>query len=318
VTAAAEAFACYERARDAVCRMNGGVLPPARSGLEALREATPDVIANLREYSKAITGVRRSQYKGTRADLLRVKLEKDLERLLAKGDRSLFVDEPRALGGYGFESFGVRYNEDTLRFFRVLSLLHDAALIPDLRNTVARPTVWEIGGGWGGLAFQLKTVCPGITYLITGDLDLYLVSAVYLQNMFPGAHARFYDPADPAAFWRDWHDVDFAFAPERAVTGLTPPRLLLTVDMTALERMDPMRIERHVGQAYMLGSRYFLTVCPSTNVEDATHVEPIVDRWYWRHPVSTPAGLTKRLALGASKRGETVHTYRLGWRRLHS
>jgi hypothetical protein len=36
---------------------------------------------------------------------------------------------------------------------------------------------------------------------------------------------------------------------------------------------------------------------------------PLIDRWYWRHPVATPAGLTKRLALGPPKRGAIDRTY---------
>jgi hypothetical protein len=312
---AAAAYGHYQHVRDHVSRMRA-LGTSGTTGFEALRDATPDVIAELREFSKPITGVRRSHYKGPRADGLREGLEKELQRLLEKGDRSLFVDEPFALGGFGFESFGVRYNEDTLRFFRVTSLLHDAALLPDLRDATARQTVWEIGGGWGGLAFQLKTVCPNVTYLMTGDPDLYLISAVYLQTMFPDAAVRFYDPADPAAFWRDWERVDFAFAPADVVASLEPQRLLLTVDMMALERMEPARVEQHVRRAHDLGCRYFFTVCPPAGSEDAVDVEPVVDRWYWRHPVSTPAGLTKRLALGPPKRGNTPHTYRLGWRRL--
>jgi hypothetical protein len=264
--------------------------------------------------------VRRSYYRGPRAEDARLKLEKDLERLLEKGEPSLLVDEPPVLGGYGFYGFGKVYNEDTLRFFRVMSLLHDAALMKDLRRPGPRRTVWEIGGGWGGFAYQFKSLCPDVTYLITGMPELFLVSAVYLRTLFPGARFRFYDEAQPDAFWQDWDQVDFAFAPEHVVGHMHPPRLELAIDVMTLEHQSAARIEMHVRRAHELGCRYFFSVCPVGDPDPAvaSPVAPVVDRWYWLHPVSTPAGLVKRLALGTEKRGTVEHTYRLGWRRLHA
>lgn len=302
-----------------------GEAPTAReqgllSALQPLWDASVDDIAGLRAYSKVITGVRRSQYRGAHAEGLKRRLERDLERLLDKGDPALLVDEPTVLGGFGFRGFGKTYNEDTLRFFRVISLLQDAALVKDFRHAAARPTVWEIGGGWGGLAYQFKTLCPDVTYLITGPPDLFLVSAVYLTAAFPGACVRFYDPTQPDAFWQGWDCVDLAFAPEGVVSGLRPPRLELTLDLMTLDAMPPGRIEQHVRRAYELGCRYFFTVCPDGDPDPAaaTPVEPVVNRWYWAHPVSTAAGLKKRLALGPPRGSAISRTYRLGWRRLRA
>jgi hypothetical protein len=322
-----DAFECYLHVRDCVRAMKqGGPSGDALTrreqqlvaAVEPLWDADADHLRNLRSYSKSITGVRRSHYKGPHAEGLQRRLERDLERLIEKGDPALLADEPRAFGGFGFRGFGKTYNDDTLRFFRVISLLQDAALIKDFRTAPPRPTVWEIGGGWGGLAYQFKTVCPDVTYLITGAPDLFLVSAVYLMTLFPGAVVRFFDPAQPDAFWRDWDRVDFAFAPEDAIFDRQPPRLDLTIDLAALDGMSVARVERHVQRAWELGCRYFFTVCPEGEVdpEIAIPVEPIVDRWYWAHPVSTAAGLTKRLALGAPKGRAIARTYRLGWRRL--
>lgn len=322
-----DAFECYLHVRERLRTMSR-VQPAADtltereqqlfSGLEPLWDATAKEIRDLRACSKSITGVRRSHYKGEHAEGLQRRLERDLERLIEKGDPALLVDEPRAFGGFGFRAFGKTYNEDTLRFFRVISLLQDAALIKDLRRAAPRPTVWEIGGGWGGLAYQFKTLCPDVTYLITGSPNLFLISAVYLMTLFPNASLRFYDPAQPDAFWQDWSQVDFAFAPDGLVPDLRPPGLELTLDLMTLDSMAPARIEQHVRRAHELGCRYFFTVCPENDVDPAiaTPVEPIVDRWYWPHPVSTAAGLKKRLALGAPRGRAIARTYRLGWRRL--
>ena len=183
--------------------------------------------------------------------------EDDVRRLLARGNPALWVDEPAALGAFGFNFDKKRFNEDTLRSFRVISLLEDAALLGEFRRASPRPTVWEIGGGWGGFAYHFKTLCPDVTYLITGRPELFLLSAVYLMTLFPGARFRFYDPGDPDAFWRDWSSVDFAFAPECLVPRMQPRPLALTIDMMALERMSASRVCLHVQRAYDLGSRYF-------------------------------------------------------------
>jgi hypothetical protein len=314
--AAADAFEHYLKVRDHVRRMQS----PGEeefTALADLHDATPEAIADLREYSKVLTGVRRSHYRGPKADVVRASLVRDLERLLEKGQPDLLVDEPPVLGGFGFRDFDKTYNEDTLRFFRVTSLLQDAALIRDFRTPGGRPTVWEIGGGWGGFAYQFKSICPDVTYLITAAPDLFLVSAVYLMTLFPSARVRFFDPAEPHAFWNDWHTVDFAFAPESIVPHMQPSSLDLTLDVMSLERRSRARAEAHIGRAHALGCRYFFSVGPSGDGDDAAlFVKPVVERWYWPHPVSTHAGLTKRLALGAGKRGQIERTYFLGWRRL--
>jgi hypothetical protein len=157
-----------------------------------------------------------------------------------------------------------------------------------------------------------------VTYLITGTPELFQLSAVYLMTLFPAARMRFYDPAAPDAFWREWHTVDFAFAPESVVADMQPPGLALALDVMTLERQTADRIETHVRRAHELGCRYVLSVAPVGEPDPAvaTPVVPSIDRWYWRHPVATPAGLTKRLALGPPKRGAIDRTYHLGWRRL--
>ena len=324
---AARAFAMYQDVRERVRPFAhhgaadlSGIEAAMLGGLADLWDATPKAIADLRTRSKDISGVRRSRYGGERADLLKVRLEKELQRLLDKGDPALLVDEPSSLGGFGFRSFGKIFNEDTLRFFRVTSLLQDAALLADFRRSGPRKTVWEIGGGWGGLAYQFKTLCPDVTYLITGHAELFLVSAVYLMTVFPGANVRFYDPAQPDAFWRDWDQVDFAFAPECVITGMQPPSLDLVLDMMSLERMTPPRVQQHVDRAYTLGCRYFFSVCPVGEIDPAwaVPVSPFVEAKYWLHPVSTRVGLQKRLALPVAGREPVDHTYRLGWRRIRS
>ncbi len=282
------------------------------SALEPLWDAGPETIAHLRHHCKVISGVRRSNYRGPRAAAVRARLERDLLRLLEKGDPRLWIEEPAALGGFGFNGSGKLFNEDTLRFFRVLSLFEDAALLKQFRDAGPRRTVWEIGGGWGGFAYQFKTVCPGVTYLMTGTPELLLLSATYLTTLFPDARFRFYEHARPQAFFDDWDTVDFAFAPQNVVATMRPPTLDLTIDLETLERMSPDRIGVHVQRAYDLGCHYFFSICPSGDSDQqvASPVRPVVERLYWPHAVSAPTYLDRRLVVRGGK------TYLLGWRRL--
>jgi hypothetical protein len=172
--------------------------------------------------------------------------------------------------------------------------------------------VWEIGGGWGGLAYHFKTLCPDVTYLITGPPEMLLMSAVYLATLFPASRTRFYDPTCADAFWEDWQNVDFAFGPESVVPALRPPSLDLVVDNSAMTEMTPSRAEYHAARAHALGCRYFLTTSPPPEEDSAgLPVHEIAGRFYWPHALAVPDFLDWRLV--AHRR-----QFWLGWRRLHT
>ena len=321
--ASARAFDAYLHVRDEVRRLRQA-LPPNEemtayerrmlAAFEPLWDAAPETIAALRRQA-ATNGMQQGAAEPDRA--MQAHAERDLRRLLARGDERLWIDEPGVLGASGFSSGGRRFNEETLRFFRMMSLLQDAALVDEFRSRGVRRTVWEIGGGWGGFAYHFKRVCPDTTYLISARPEQFLVSAVYLMAMFPDARFRFYDPASPDAFWSDWASVDFAFAPEPAVAGLRPPSLDLVVDVMALEHMSADRVDRHVQLAYDLQARHFLSVhaVSNGNGDGLPTVSPRLERRYWPHAVCAPESLARRLSLW-SPDGRVEQTYFLGWRRL--
>ena len=49
----------------------------------------------------------------------------------------------------------------------------------------------EIGAGWGGFAYQFKTLFPKTTYVVVDFPELFLFSASYLVTVFPEAKVRF-------------------------------------------------------------------------------------------------------------------------------
>lgn len=314
---ASAAYDAYSRARSAILAMREDVSPGAAltssehellADLDELWQADAESVADLRRFGKTITGVRRSNYKGERAELVKVRLDRDRLKLLEHGDPALWVNEPAALGGFGLNSGDAFYNEDTLRFFRTVCLLNDAVLAREFRARTPRATLWEIGGGWGGFAHYFKTLFPDVTYLITAPPRLLLLSATYLITLFPDARCRFFQPSDPAAFWRDWEKVDFAFAPDSVVGELHPPNVTLTLDIGALQRMSAERIDAHVQRAFDLDCRYILSICLDDAPTTST-VRSAVDARYWPHPMSARPYLDRHLLVRSG-------AFLLAWKRL--
>jgi len=203
------------------------------------------------------------------------------------------------------------FNEDTLRFFRVATLLNDAALLREFRSATRRSLVWDIGGGWGGFAHYLKTLFPDATYLITAPPTLLLLSATYLMTLFPDARVRFWNASNPTAFWRALDKTDFAFAPDTAVQDMRPGGVSLVIDIGMLERMNAARINAHVERAFQLDCRYILSACSGDGADAVSVVRAVVDRWYWLHPMASRAYLDRHLLV---RNG----AFLLGWKRLRA
>ena len=320
----ARAYDHYLAVRDWAQRMrNAADLSPvsltrheeeALAALSPLWRAEPATITALRRHAEPISGVRTSDYDSREAPLASL-LKRNIGFLRKQVGSDLLVHEPRELGGFGFNEQGALYNEDTARYFSTLVALQDAAVLPAFRGNdenSARRLVWEIGGGWGGFAYQFKRVCPNVTYLITGPPDLFLLSAVYLMSLFPDARCRFYDSASADSLWDEWEDVDFVFVPEGALDRLLPPpRLDLTLDLMALETLGPRRACEHARRSFEFGSRFFYTQSPWGAAEPSA-AEQAIDRFYWPHPI--PPRRDPKLA--AAGQPEPTLAHLVGWRRL--
>ena len=287
------------------------------AALADLWNASPDTIATLRRRCGPMGGTCAGDYDAAASDFA-TRLKRELSTLRRQGPRDLFVQEPKALGGFGFEKRGELYNEDTLRFFKALVALHDGAVLQPCRDTTTdRHLVWEIGGGWGGFAHQLKTVCPNVTYVITGIPETFLVSAVYLNAVFPGARCRFV--TEPSTdLWHHWDELDFIFAPESALPVLQPPRLDLTIDIMALRAMSVERTRFHVQRAFDLECPYLYSLMPPQSEAEQAGVWGVVERLYWPHPIPARREQWARPVIGVEPGPppETEEAHLVGWRRI--
>jgi len=316
------AYVHYQRVRDWAARMRDGVpsMPDSfsdaerrmRDALSPLWQADRATVANLRRWSDPLNGAPTPDL-GEPSVEFGERLYRQLTILRKQNGADILVPEPATLGACGAILAGHRHSEDTLTFSLAMAALHRGAVLSPLRTTASRRVVWEIGGGWGGFAYHFKTICPNVTYLITGQPERLLVSAVYLMGVMPGARCRLIGESD-ADPWADWEHTDFLFAAEGTVDGHPPPRLDLTADIGELVHMTPERVADHVRRAFEWGSPYVYSMLPVRAVGRPEAPWPVIDRWYWSHPVALRADESPAYAEVVSPEGNYAHL--VGWRRL--
>ena len=322
------AFDAYEQVRGRLERMRHAdpdavaLTAPERAtaaALEHLWTASPETIAQLRRWCEPVGGARSADYDAPSPELT-VRLKRDHRVLRRQVGAELFVPEPQVLGAFGVWRGDDFYNEDTIRGFSALVALQDGAVLDTCRRAPVRRLVWEIGGGWGGFAHQFKTICPNVTYLITGMPTSWLLSAVYLMTLFPHARFRFYGDAPADDLWTDWDTTDFVFVPEAALAGVQPPRLDLVLDLGALRFMNAPRVEVHVRRAFDWGAPYFYSLLPAA--VPAPLIETVWSRIahaFWLHPVPPRAENIPPVADGPAAPVPGVeYTHLIGWRRLRA
>jgi hypothetical protein len=323
----ARAYENYLRVRDwarSVSAVAARVEPPPAlaeqqiaAALAPLWDASPEVIGTLRRWTEPITGVRPEDYDTPSRDRA-LGLKYAVARLRRHAGADLFVQELPLLGGFGVEWHRQFYNEDTVRFFKALVALQDGGVLGACRGQSPRRLIWDIGGGWGGFAFQFKTVCPNVTYLITGMPELLLVSAVYLLTAFPAARCRFYGEAAGRELWNGWEEVDFVFAPDSAVAELAPPAVHATLDLMSLRRTSDARAAWYVQRAFDFESRYFFSQLPGPCFPEV--IPPVwrsIERKYWLHQVPPPLDASAFFVEDLDK-APVIDDYAqvVGWRRL--
>jgi len=321
------AFDAYEQVRSRLQWMprgSGAVTLTAReeetaAALAHLWTASADTIAQLRRWCEPVGGARPVDYDAPSPELT-VRLKRDHRVLRRQVGTELFVPEPQILGAFGVWRDGDFYNEDTIRGFSALVALQDGAVLDTCRRAPARRLVWEIGGGWGGFAHQFKTICPNVTYVISGMPETFLLSAVYLMTLFPNARFRFYGDAPADELWAGWESTDFFFVPEGALPGVRLPRLDLVLDLGALRFMDAPRLALHVRRAYEWGAPYFYSLVPAD--APAQMIETLwggIARAFWPHPVPPrgenipPAGDQPSAPIPGVE-----YAHLIGWRRLRA
>ncbi|MBL0058316.1 MAG: putative sugar O-methyltransferase [Elusimicrobia bacterium] len=115
-----------------------------------------------------------------------------------------------------------------------------------------RRTVCEIGG-WGGFAYQFKSIFPFSTYVIVDFPELFLFSAVYLRTVFPRARMWIYGETPLAILADQWDSFDFIFLPNFAFGDISFPRIDLTLNMVSFQEMTATQVEFYVSAVEAAG-----------------------------------------------------------------
>lgn len=337
-------FKNYQYVHERVLRMKElesgrrtGIYEPSEYWLEELSnfdymlDASPLIIAKLRHHCYHITGLRVYDYRSNRHET-QATFEAKLRALVELGGKDLVVPEPRILGGFGFDIDGQLFNIDTLKFYEAIIALQRGSVLGEFRNGDERKVVWEIGAGWGGFAYQFKSLCPNVTYIITDFPELFIYSGVYLMTAFPQARFLFYGDGDSENILDRWREVDFIFIPNAFLDAVAPERLDLSVNMVSFQEMTEQQVEAYVQRAFELKCPYLYSLNRDRSPYNTqlTNVRSILDRYYWPHEISVlPVSYTKMLNSAAKaqkekktkegRKGEpSSFDYRhvIGWRRL--
>jgi hypothetical protein len=250
-------------------------------------DASPLIVSKLRHHTFHVTGLRVYDYR-THKDEAKRRLGDKLTALVeAAGGDDLLVPEPPALGGFGFEIDGSLYNVDTLKFFEAMIALERGEVLSLFREPDRRRTVVEIGSGWGGFAYQFKTLFPNTTVVLVDLPELFLFSATYLKALFPGARAAFLG-ADESAVDLGGEDApDFLFVPHTDYAKLPAFPLDLTVNMVSFQEMTTEQVDAYVRQTYERDCRFLYSLNRDRSFynPELTSVRSIMERYYWLHEI---------------------------------
>ena len=259
-------------------------LAEADSGpdFEYMLDASPLLVESLRHHTYHVGGTRRDDHRPD-DDEARRRFEAKLRMLTELEGDALLVPEAPALGGFGHEIRGALYNIDTLKFFEALIALERGAVLDEIRAS-GRKVVCEIGGGWGGFAYQFKTLFPDVTYVIVDQPELFLFSATYLTTLFPEAVVRFQTGNRDLS---DWKELDFVFVPANARDSIRGVRPDLALNIASFPEMATDQVDSHARFAWALGCPliYSFNREQSPGNPEVESVREVLGRYYWLHEV---------------------------------
>lgn len=287
----------YLRARDAVSVMMAqgmqGVYEPSRYWLEELEgfdylfDASPRLVAKLREHCYHLTGLKSYEYRRHHAHRKQPFVDK-LVALRRLDKRGLWVPESPLLGGFGHEINGDLVNLDTLKFYESLIAMDKAGILSALEQSPSRPVAMEIGAGWGGFAYQMKTLLPNLTYVIVDLPPTLLFSATYLATLFPDAKMYIYSRDTAESALKNIADYDFVFLPHFITHHDMLPKLDLAINMVSFQEMTDAQIYGYVAWLWTqhCPMLYSHNRIKSPYNEQISNVEQLLDYGYALSQVS--------------------------------
>jgi putative sugar O-methyltransferase len=229
------------------------------SSMEYMYNATPEIIARLRDHCHWISGVRSYEYKNHHAhDRKRFEVKYNQLKILAPNLPP--VSEPKDMGGFGFEIDGSLINVDSLKFYESVVALELSGILSYLKR-IDRPVIVEIGAGWGGFATAIKKLIPNCQYIVIDIPETLLFSGTYLGQIFPEQSKRFIEDftIDPKE--------DLVFCAHTLLNSLKLTKVDLVINMVSFQEMTGSQIEEYAKWAKRSKTKFFY----SHNKEKSKH-----------------------------------------------
>ncbi len=215
-------------------------------GFDYMFDATPIIVAKIREHCYHITGERSYNYRLHHQHKAKPFLQR-LEQLSALDNNDLFVPESEKMGGFGYKSSRGLINVDTLKFYEVLIGLDKAGFLDEFRLVNgSRKSVLEIGSGWGGFAYQFKTLFPNITYFLIDLPATMLFAAIYLKGMFTNSKIVLFT-GDNVEIFDNWQDYDFILISAYDFEKFKPSQLDMAINMVSFQEMTTEQVSNYVN-----------------------------------------------------------------------
>jgi putative sugar O-methyltransferase len=275
--------------------------------IEHMQDASPQTIDRLREHWDEVTGHEAEDDEMRREVRRNQKFVQRLER------EELIVPDPGLLGASGIAFGDELHTANSLHYQRSIIAMASGAVLDQATGAEERSTIWEIGPGWGGLAYQLKTLFPNATYVLTDFPERFLFSATYLMTAFPEASFAFHEEGREI----DWSEHDFVFVPNFSLDAL-PDRIDLTIALSSLEEMTTAQVESHVAHAYERGCPFFFSFgrdrAPGNS--ELVDAHQIVTRSYWPHESDVAPPGADQPESRADESAPDAPRYVIGWRRV--
>lgn len=281
------------------------------AGFDYLFDASPLIIAKLRHHAYHLTGLKEYEYRSHHSRIT-PQLEKRLQQLKERDFEGVRIPESPLMGGFGYTIDGELYNADTLKFYESLIVLDEARMLDQFRNAPERKIVCEIGAGWGGLAYQFKTLFPHTTYVIVDLPGSILFGATYLKTLFPQAKTLIIEGMQDAANIAQAKDYDFIFVPHFAWKELSLPRPDLLMNMCSFQEMTTAQVKNYIAKAHAWGIPHVYSINRdhSPNNPELTRVSRILSNHY-AITLDTPTFEVKPELHGFSPRSVLIRIKRL-------
>jgi hypothetical protein len=250
--------------------LNGTIWSDLLSLFEYAMHLTPKDLENARFHAAYLTGSNIMQYYQQFPPLDGEQYADNLGyKFLVDGLPEMFwLSEPLCPGVKG--PIGVNYrgriiNQDICRYQSCVTNLYNCGVFNSLAHGHGLRSILEIGGGYGGLAYQMSEILERLnqktTYIIIDLPEILLFAGAFLMVNKPNGNIYIYDTATftDEFIRKGIYEYDFVLLPNFALKRLWAlPEVNLIINMQSFQEMTPSQINDYLcfADAHLSGFLY--------------------------------------------------------------